>query len=182
MEKDNPIVTEEIEKDSVCQNETENESVNETENEIETEPVNESSDLVKTYVPSFDEFQMDPDKWLMDLPGYGDGQSGDDDINAEAQTQEFEDTAAQGDVSMSDDSSSGESGDAWGEAPTGGEFGGDDVSGQSDDIQTQEEDVFDEGEGVGDTVQTQDEDVFEEDDTVQDEDVFEEDDTVQDEI
>jgi hypothetical protein len=97
----------------------------------------ESEELVKVYVPDFSTFQADPDKWLSQLPGYGDETFGDE-TDPQAQTDEFE--AGAGDVQMqgqTDTGSQSEVGDSFGDTgATGGETG-DDTGAGFGDAQTQ---------------------------------------------
>ena len=97
----------------------------------------ESDDLTKTYVPDFLTFMEDPDKWLSQLPGYGDETFGDE-TDPQAQTDEFE--AGAGDVQMQgEDTGTQVDGDNFGDTgATGGETGGDAGAGFGD-AQTQTE-------------------------------------------
>jgi hypothetical protein len=160
-----------------------------------SEIINESSDLVKTYVPNFDEFISDPDKYLSELPGYDGVQT---DENPEAQTSEFEAAGGDGDVSVDDggqiqgQGDSAGAGDAWGEAPTGGEFGGDTSTAGTDeftsqgDVQTQSQDDLGgqtqtQGQGDETSTQTQGEDFGTEDTDVVEEDTTQTEETSTDE-
>ena len=59
------------------------------------------SELTKTYVPSFDEFVEDPDKWLGQLDGYNNPDAQGEIPQAQSQvTNEDENAAAPGDVQM----------------------------------------------------------------------------------
>ena len=115
----------------------------------------ESEELVKVYVPDFTTFQADPDKWLSQLPGYGDDTFGEGD-EPQAQTDEFE--AGAGDVQMQGQSDAGsESGDSFGDTgSTGGEAGSDTGAGFGDaETQTETQtDEFSQTEGDGSQTQT----------------------------
>lgn len=110
----------------------------------------ESDELLKTYVPTFDEFIKDPDKWLGELPGYGEDEFGGGD-DAEDELDDFE---SDSDMDLGDD---GQGEDEFGDDEFGDDFGDDeegfDDNGQEEPTQEDSGDDFgdlgDEGQGQG---------------------------------
>ena len=100
----------------------------------------ESDDLLKTYVPTFDEFIKDPDKWLGELPGYGEDEFGGGD-EAEDELDDFE---SDSDMDLGDEFGDDEFGDDFGDDEEG--F---DDNGQEEPTQEDSGDLGDEGQGQG---------------------------------
>lgn len=109
-----------------------------------TKIIKESNDLLNSYVPSFDEFRADPDKYLSEIEDSNESSFDD----AQSQVDSFENDAqtGDGDVSVqggsSDDGESFDDSESFGggfgdDADSSGGFGDDEVEGETFDGETQ---------------------------------------------